>query len=149
MKSSQTACRHFNMIEMLKVEENKKNGGIGVSSKTKPVAISAIESEMSDDPEDALDLLDVLDDNPEASEEIQEELEVIKSNIYLPPEDEYEMDVANDKEDEAMKEMLALIESEKEKAGDDIRKIIEELMIHYKKKSHLKRKQKNQRKRKL
>ena len=40
---------------------------------------------MSDDPEAALDLLDVLDDNPEASEEIQEELEVIKPNIYLPP----------------------------------------------------------------
>ena len=74
---------------------------------------SAIDREISDDPEAALDLLDVLDDNPEASEEIQEELEVIKSNIYLLPEDEYEMDVANDKEDEAMKEMLALIESAK------------------------------------
>ena len=74
---------------------------------------SAIDREISDDPEAALDLLDVLDDNPEASEEMQEELEVIKSNIYLPPEDEYEMDVANDKEDEAMKEMLALLESAK------------------------------------
>ena len=79
--------------------------------KTKPVAISTIESEMSDDPEAAPDLLDVLDDNLEASEEIKAELAVIKPNIYLPPEDEYEMDVANDKEDEAMKEMLAQIES--------------------------------------
>ena len=59
-------------------------------------------------------MLDVLDDNPEKSEEMQEELEVIKSNIYLPPEDDYEMDVADDKEDEAMKEMLALIESAKD-----------------------------------
>ena len=74
---------------------------------------SAIDREISDDPEAALDLHDVLDDNPEASEEIQEELEVIKSNIYLPPEDNYEMDVADDKEDEAMKEMLAKIESAK------------------------------------
>ena len=74
---------------------------------------SAIDREISDDPEAALDLLDVLDDNPEASEEIQEELEVIKSNIYLPPTDGYEMDVANDEEDEAMKEMLAKIESAK------------------------------------
>ena len=74
---------------------------------------SAIDREISDDPEAALDLLDVLDDNPEKSEEMQEELEVIKSNIYLPPEEDYEMDVADDKEDEAMKEMLALIESAK------------------------------------
>ena len=74
---------------------------------------SAIDREISDDPEAALDLIDVLDDNPEASEEMQEELEVIKSNIYLPPEEDYEMDVADDKEDEAMKEMLALIESAK------------------------------------
>ena len=44
---------------------------------------------------------------------MQEKLEVIKSNIYLPPEDDYEMDVADDKEDEAMKEMLAKIESAK------------------------------------
>merc|ERR1719414_1577052 len=27
--------KHFNMIELLKVEERKKKGGIGVSSKTK------------------------------------------------------------------------------------------------------------------
>ena len=74
---------------------------------------SAIDREISDDPEAALDLIDVLDDNPEASEEMQEELEVIKSNIYLPPTDGYEMDVADDKEDEAMKEMLAKIESAK------------------------------------
>ena len=47
------------------------------------------------------------------TEEMQEELEVIKSNFYLPPEDDYEMDVANDKEDEAMKEILALIKSAK------------------------------------
>ena len=72
---------------------------------------TAVDMEISDDPEAAMDLLDVLDDNQGASEEIQEELEVIKSKIYLPPEDEYEMDVANDKEDEAMKEMLAQIES--------------------------------------
>ena len=58
-------------------------------------------------------MLDVLDDNPEKSEEMQEKLKVIKSNIYLPPEEDYEMDVADDKEDEAMKEMLALIESAK------------------------------------
>ena len=113
------------MIEMLKVEENKKKGGIGVSSKTKPVAISAIESEMSDDPEDALDLLDVLDDNPEASEEIQEELEVIKSNIYLPPTDGYEMDVADDKEDEAMEEMLAKIESAKVCCNKNLKRLKE------------------------
>ena len=35
MKSIPTAGRHFNMIEMLTVEENKKKGGIGVSSKIK------------------------------------------------------------------------------------------------------------------
>ena len=44
---------------------------------------------------------------------MQEELEVIKSNIYLPPEDDYEMEVADDKENEEIKEMLALIESAK------------------------------------
>ena len=60
---------------------------------------SAIDREISDDPEAALDLLDVLDDNPEASEEIQEELEAIKSNIQLPPEEDYEMNVADDKEE--------------------------------------------------
>ena len=53
--------------------------------KTKPVAISAIESEMSDDPEAAPDLLEVLDDILEASDELQAELAVIKPNIYLPP----------------------------------------------------------------
>ena len=100
------------MIKMLTEEENKTKGGIGVSSETKPVAISAIESEMSDDPKAAPDLLDVLDDILEASDEIQAELAVIKPNIYLPPK-EYEKDVANDKEDEAMKEMLALIENAK------------------------------------
>ena len=72
--------------------------------KTKPVAISAIESEMSDDPEAAPDLLDVLDDILEASEEIQAELEVIKPNIKLPHEGEYELVVKNEKEDAAMKE---------------------------------------------
>ena len=34
-------------------------------------------------------------------------------NIYLPPEDDYEMEVADDKENEEIKEMLALIESAK------------------------------------
>ena len=45
-----TACRHFNMIEMLKVEENKKKGGIGVSSKTKPVAEAATTSKATTKP---------------------------------------------------------------------------------------------------
>merc|ERR1711892_338122 len=70
----------------------------------------------TDDPEAALDLLDVLEDDPEASVEMQEEMEIIKSNIYLPPEDDYEMEIEEevlDKEDEEMKEMLALIESAK------------------------------------
>merc|ERR1712208_219429 len=80
---------------------------------------SAIDREISDDPEAALDLIDVLDDNPEASEEMQEKLEVIKSNIYLPPEDDYEMEVADDKENEVIKEMLALIGSAKEKAKEE------------------------------
>ena len=68
---------------------------------------------------------------------MQEELEVIKSNIYLTPKDDYEMEVADDKENEEIKEMLDLIESakgkakeeaqlkkntEKEEAGDDISK---------------------------
>ena len=97
---------------MLTEEENKKKRGIGVFSETKPVAISAIESEMSDDPEAAPDLLDVLDDNLEASDEIQAELAVIKQNSYLPHE-EYEKDVVNDEEDEAMQGMLALIENAK------------------------------------
>merc|ERR1719495_860322 len=77
---------------------------------------SAIDKETTDDPEAALDLLDVLEDDPEASVEMQEEMEVIKSNIYLPPEDDYTMDVeeeVQDKEDEEMQEMLALIESAK------------------------------------
>ena len=47
------------------------------------------------------------------TEEMQEELEVIKSNIYLTPKDDYEMEVADDKENEEIKEMLALIESAK------------------------------------
>ena len=51
--------------------------------KTKPVAISTIESEMSDDPEAAPDLLDVLDDILEASDEIQAELAVIKQKIIF------------------------------------------------------------------
>ena len=72
---------------------------------------SAIDREISDDPEAALDLLDVLDDNPEASEEMQEELEVIKSNIYLPPEDDYEMEVADDKENEEIKEMRIILKN--------------------------------------
>ena len=50
MKSIPTACRHFNMIEMLKVEENKKKGGIGVSSKTKPVAEAATTSKATTKP---------------------------------------------------------------------------------------------------
>jgi len=169
--------KHFNMIEMLKMEEKKKKGGIGVSSKakttsetastskvaSKPTAsellaiklkkkdaqviekktvervtttktvttdsaircsttdeelealFSAIDKEIIDDPDAALDLLDVLEDNPEESEEIQMEINVLKSNIYLPPEDEYDMEVdeVEDKEDEEMKEMLALIENAK------------------------------------
>ena len=50
MKSIPTACRHFNMIEMLKVEENKKKGGIGVSSKTKTVAEAATTSNATTKP---------------------------------------------------------------------------------------------------
>ena len=42
---------------------------------------TAVDMEISDDTEAAMDLLDVLDDNPGASEEMQEELEVIRSNI--------------------------------------------------------------------
>ena len=38
------------MKSTVRVEENKKKEGIGVSSETKPVAISAFENEMSDDP---------------------------------------------------------------------------------------------------
>ena len=51
--------------------------------KTKPVAVSAIEREMSDDPEAATDLLDVLEDNLEASDEIQPEIAVIKQEIIF------------------------------------------------------------------
>ena len=51
--------------------------------KTKPVAVSAIEREMSDDPEAATDLLDVLEDNLEASGEIQAEIAVIKQKIIF------------------------------------------------------------------
>merc|ERR1711915_420046 len=65
------------------------------------MGFSAIDKEIIDDPDAALDLLDVLEDNPEESEEIQMEINVLKSNIYLPPEDE------------DMKEMLALIENAK------------------------------------
>ena len=67
---------------------------------------------MSDDPEAAPDLHDVLDENLEASDKIQAELAVIKPNIYLPHE-EYEKDVVNDEEDEAMQGMLAPIENAK------------------------------------
>ena len=103
--------------KVTEVKSVQMNNTSTIKSSTKneelEALFSAIDKEISDDPEAALDLLDVLDDNPEASEEMQEELEVIKSNIYLPPEEDYEMDVADDKEDEAMKEMLALIESAK------------------------------------
>merc|ERR1712012_103630 len=77
---------------------------------------SAIDQEINDDPDAVLDLLDVLEDHPEASVEMQEEMEVIKSNIYLPPEDEYEMELdepekGESTEDEEMKEMLEMIEN--------------------------------------
>ena len=79
---------------------------------------SAIDQEINDDPDAVLDLLDVLEDHPEASVEMQEEMEVIKSNIYLPPEDEYEMELdepekGESTEDEEMKEMLEMIENAK------------------------------------
>merc|ERR1711953_1395427 len=50
------------------------------------------------------------------TEEMQEEIEVIKSNIYLPPEDDYQMVVEEEEEqeDDEMKEMMAMIESAKE-----------------------------------
>merc|ERR1712192_134240 len=168
------------MIELLKVEEKKKAGGIGVSTKStkstaevpnptpaaskKPTAqdllavklrkepkassqprteqlksdatgaaaqdrcstteeelealFSAIDQKINDDPDAVLDLLDVLEDHPEASVEMQEEMEVIKSSIYLPPEDEYEMELdepekGESTEDEEMKEMLEMIENAK------------------------------------
>merc|ERR1711963_1311539 len=79
---------------------------------------SAIDKEITDDPDAALDLLDIIEDNPDdVTEEMQEEIEVIRSNIYLPPEEDYEMQVEEeeeDKEDEEMKEMMAMIESAKE-----------------------------------
>merc|ERR1719204_1556898 len=77
---------------------------------------SAIDKEITDDPEAALDLLDIIEDNPdEVTEEMQEEIEVIKSNIYLPPEDDYEMQVEEEQEEEdaEMKEMLEMIENAK------------------------------------
>ena len=51
--------------------------------KQKPVAISAIERDMSDDPEAAPDLHDVLDENLEASDELQAELAVIKPKTSI------------------------------------------------------------------
>ena len=66
---------------MVRVEENKKKGGIGVILKTKPVAISTMENEMSDDPKPPPDLHDVLDEILEASDKIQADLAVIKQNI--------------------------------------------------------------------
>merc|ERR1712226_664587 len=96
---------------------------------------SAIDKEITEDPEAALDLLDIIEDNPDdITEEMQEEIEVIKSNIYLPPEDDYEMDVEEekeDKEDEEMKEMMAMIESAKEEFDsvkeDELIKIMDKL----------------------
>ena len=81
--------------------------------KTKPVAISAIEREMSDDPEAAPDLHDVLDENLEASDELQAELAVIKPNIYLPPV------ISEQKEKE---EAQLRKNTEQEEDGDDISK---------------------------
>ena len=63
---------------MLTEEENKKEKVIDVSSETKTVSISAIETEMYDDPKAAPDLPDELEENLEASEEKQAELEIIK-----------------------------------------------------------------------
>ena len=79
---------------------------------------SAIDQEIIDDPDAVLDLLDVLEDHPEATPEMQEEMEVIKSCIYLPPEDDYEMELdepekGESTEDEEMKEMLTMIENAK------------------------------------
>ena len=192
--------KHFNMIELLKAEEKKKKGGIGVATKGKPseqqrekeaatktvspptasqllavklrkkeniskpaqmetatkkvvpegpnvpircsttdeeleALFSAIDKEITEDPEAALDLLDIIEDNPDdITEEMQEEIEVIKSNIYLPPEDDYEMDVEEEKEekeDEEMKEMMAMIESAKEEfdsvKDDELIKIMDKL----------------------
>ena len=106
VKTKLTAVKSVQMDNTSKVRCSTTNDEL-------KALFTAVDMEISDDPEAAIDLLDVLDDNPGTSEEIQEELEVIKSNIYLPPTDGYEMDVADDKEDEAMKEMLAKIESAK------------------------------------
>ena len=54
---------------MLTEERNKKKKGIDVSSETKTVSISAVETKMSDDPKAAPNLLDELEENLEASEE--------------------------------------------------------------------------------
>ena len=66
---------------MLTEERNKKKKGIDVSSETKTVSISAVETEMSDDPKAAPNLLDELEENLEASEEMKAEVEVIKPHI--------------------------------------------------------------------
>ena len=168
--------KHFNMIEMLKAEEKKKKGGIGVASSTaksqekkpapsaaskpsasellavklrrkepssvtqpRPSAVreaplapmrcsttddelealfSAIDKEITDDPEAAVDLLDIIEDHDdeEMPEEMAEEIEVIRSNIYLPPEDDYEMmveETEEDEEDAEMREMMEMIENAK------------------------------------
>ena len=66
---------------MLTEERNKKKKGIDVSSETKTVSISELETEMSDDPKAVPNLLDEFEENLEASEEKQAELEVIKPHI--------------------------------------------------------------------
>ena len=66
---------------MLTEERNKKKKGIDVSSETKTVSISAVETKMSDDPKAAPNLLDELEENLEASEEMKAEVEVIKPHI--------------------------------------------------------------------
>merc|ERR1712012_625345 len=96
---------------------------------------SAIDKEITDDPDAALDLLDIIEGNPDdVTEEMQEEIEVIRSNIYLPPEEDYEMQVEEDeedKEDEEMKEMMAMIESAKEEIDaskeDELLQIVDKL----------------------
>jgi len=80
---------------------------------------SAIDKEITDDPEAAVDLLDIIEDrnDEEMPEDIVEEMEVIRSNIYLPPEDDYEMMVEETEEEEAedaeMREMMEMIEKAK------------------------------------
>merc|ERR1712029_314942 len=65
---------------------------------------SAIDKEIVDDPDAAVDLLEIIEDDPEdIPEEMQEEIEVIKSNIYLPPEDDYEMQVEEEEEDKEIR----------------------------------------------